>query len=213
MGLSISVGSLAWLKKEEADPEAMVWLRKELAHVNRVLRANGLPEHVEPEELPPWVDRGLSGFPYSWLHYLRRAVAFARQAPAEFGPLPDGEEASEDRRIDRELSVFMDSHLICHSDADGFYVPIDFPEPLYDDNDELTGGILGSSQRALAEVVLAAPLLGIEMENGKPTKTAVDTIREEEDEAHPLWVERQVWLAMYEKFRLSIEHGTAVVFG
>jgi hypothetical protein len=147
------------------------------------------------------------------LHYLRRAVAYARQAPAEFGPLPEGQEASEDHRIDRELSVFMDSHLICHSDCDGFYVPIDFPEPLHDHSDEMPGGILGSSQRALAEVIHAAPLLGIEFEDGKPTKTAVDTIREEEDDAHPLWIERKVWLAMYEKFRLSIEHRTAVVFG
>jgi hypothetical protein len=213
MGLSLSVGYLAWLNKEDVDPEAVSWLRENLVHVNRVLRANGLPEHVEPEELPRLVDRGLRGFPYSWLHYLRRAVAFARQAPAEFGPLPEGQDASEDRHIDRELSVFMSSHLICHSDCEGYYVPIDFPEPLYDDSDELVGGILGSSQRALAEVILAAPLLGIDLQDGKPTKMAVDTIREEDDEAHPLWIERKVWLAMYEKFRLSTEHKSAVVFG
>jgi hypothetical protein len=213
MGLSLSVGYLAWLKKEESDSESVIWLREDLVHVNRVLRANGLAEHVEPEDLPELVDRGLLGFPYTWLHYLRRAVAFARQAPAEFVPLPEGQEASEDDRIDRELSVFMDSHLICHSDCEGYYVPIDFPEPLYDSSNQLVGGILGSSQRALAEVLLAAPLLGIELEDGKPTKMAVDTIREEEDNAHPLWIERKVWLAMYEKFRLSIEHRTAVVFG
>jgi hypothetical protein len=212
MGLSLSVGYLAWLKKE-GEEEALPWLRRNLGDVNRVLRENGLPEHVEPEELPKLVSRGLGGFPYSWLHYLRRAVAFARQAPAEFGPLPEGQDASEDGRIDRELSVFMDSHLICHSDCEGFYVPIDFPEPLFDHSDRLLGGILGSSQRALAEVILAAPLLGIELKGGKPTKMAVDTIQKEEDDAHPLWIERQVWLAMYENFRLSIEHKTAVVFG
>jgi hypothetical protein len=207
MGLTLSVGYLAWLKAEE-DPEAVPWLREDLVHVNRVLRANDLPEHVEPEELPELRDRGLSGFPYSWLHYLRRAVAYARQAPDEFGPLPEGQDASEDHRIGLE----DDSHLICHSDCDGFYVPIDFPEPLLDDSDELAGGILGSSQRALAEVILAAPLLGIELQDGKPTKTDIDTIQEE-DNTHPLWIERKVWLAMYEKFRLSIEHRTAVVFG
>jgi hypothetical protein len=213
MGLSLSVGYLAWLNKEDIDPKAVPWLRENLVHVNRVLRAHDLPEHVEPEELPEFVDRGLLGFPYSWLHYLRRAVAYARQAPDEFGPLPEGEDASEDNRIDRELSVFMDSHLICHSDCEGYYVPIDFPEPLYDDSDELVGGILGSSQQALAEVVLTAPLLGIELKDGRPTKPVIDTIQHEEDRAHPLWIERQVWLAMYEKFRLSIEHKTAVVFG
>ncbi len=213
MGVSLSVGYLAWLNKEDADPEATTWLRESLVHVNRVLRANGLPEHVEPEELPKLSDRGLLGFPYSWLHYLRRAVAYARQAPAEFGPLPAGQQASEDDRIDRELSVFMDSHLICHSDCEGFYVPIDFPEPLYDDGDGLAGGILGSSQRALAEVILAAPLLEIELKGERPTNLVVDSIQKEDDDAHPLWVERKVWLAMYEKFRLSIEHKTAVVFG
>jgi hypothetical protein len=211
MGLSLSVGYLAWLNREDTDPEAVVWLRKSLVHVNRVLRANNLPEHVEPEELPALGDRGLLGFPYSWLHYLRRAVAYARQAPTEFGPLPAGQQASDDDRNDRELSVFMDSHLICHSDCEGFYVPIDFPEPLYDDS--LSGGILGSSQRALAEVILAATLLGIELKGGQPTKKAVEAVQEEEDEAHPLWIERKVWLAMYEKFRLSIEYKTAVVFG
>jgi hypothetical protein len=212
MGLSLSVGYLAWLQEDDVDPEAVDRFREKLAHVNRVLRAKGLPEHVEPEDLPKLVDRGLRGFPYSWLHYLRRAVAYARQAPAEFGPLPEGQEASEDDRIDRELSRNR-SHLICHSDCEGYYVPIDFPEPLHDRSDQLVGGILGSSQRALAEVVLAAPLLGIELEDGKPTKRAIDTIRAEEDNAHPLWIERKVWLAMYEKFRLSIEHRTAVVFG
>jgi hypothetical protein len=106
----------------------------------------------------------------------------------------------------------MDSHLICHSDTEGFYVPIDFPEPLYDDTDELVGGMLGSSQRALEEVLLAAPLLGIDLVDGKPSKVDIDSIQEEDD-TQPLWIERKVWLAMYEKFRLSIEHGTAVVFG
>jgi hypothetical protein len=212
MGLSVSVGLLAFLNKE--DPEGAEGLREDLAHVNRVLRENGLAEHVEPEKLPELKDRaGLHGFPYSWLHYLRRAVAYARQAPKEFGPLPEGEDAAEDDRIDRELSVFMDSHLICHSDCEGFYVPIDFPEPLDDDEGQLPGGILGSSQQALAEVIGAAPLLGIELKKGKPTKMVIDTIREEEDDSHPLWLERKVWLCMYEKFRLSIEHKTAVVFG
>ena len=66
--------------------------------------------------------------------------------------------------------------------------------------------------RALAEVLLAAPLLGIELADGAPLKTDIDAIREEDD-ANPLWIERQVWLAMYVKLRLSIEHNTAVVFG
>src|SRR5262245_11428519 len=99
----------------------------------------------------------LDHFPCSWLHYLRRAVAYARQAPDEFGPIPEGEDPTEVDLIDRELSEAT-SHFICHSDGEGYYVPIDFPEPLYSEKEDefAGGGILGSSQRALAEVLLAA---------------------------------------------------------
>jgi len=212
VGLSVSVGSLAFLLNH--DEEGAAGTREDLVHVNRVLQANDLPAHVEPEELPELSHRAdLGGFPYGWLHYLRRAVAYARQAPREFRPVAEGEDPSQDDRIDRELSVLMDSHLICHSDCEGYYVPIDFPDPLYDDEDALVGGILGSSQRAQAELIQTAPLLGIDLTDGGPTKTIIDTIRDEEYGAHPLGIERKVWLSLYEKFRLSVEHGTAVVFG
>jgi hypothetical protein len=207
VGLSVSVGLLDDMLRH--DPEGVPGLRKEFAAINRLLKANKLPAHVEPTNLPELNDRsGTYGFAYSWLHYLRRAVAFARQAPQEFGPVAEGVRPSQDERIERELSVDMTSHLICHSDHDGYYVPIDFPEPLYGD---FPGGILGSSQRALVEVILAAPLLGINLVDSKPTKTIIDTIRAD-DEDHPLWIERLVWLHMYETFRLSIEHKAAVAF-
>jgi hypothetical protein len=210
VGLSISVGYLAFLSRE--DPEGVAGLREEFAQINRVLEANGLPSHVEPEQLPELIDRSdLHGMPYSWLHYLRRAVAYARQQPEEFAPLTAGEDPSEDDVIEEEQEVFMDSHLVCHSDCDGDYVPVDFDELLWGE-DNVPGGILGSSQRALAEVLLAAPLLGIDLIDGGPTKTIIDTIRGE-DRTHPLCIERKVWLCLYEKFRLSVEHKTAVVFG
>jgi hypothetical protein len=179
------------------------------------LTAHGLPEHVEPAQLPKFPYRGQPlSFPYSWLHYLRRAVAFARQAPEQFGPVRDGENPAADERIDEELSVFMDSHLICHSDCDGFYVPIDFPQQLYDDEaGGLPGGILGSSQRALQEVMQAAPLLGIPLVDGKLSDEAAKVIAEERDGSHPYWIERKVWLTMFEAFRHSIEFKCAVVFG
>ena len=166
MSLAVSVGVLA--AEHDADPEAVEWLRAGFHEVNRVLAAHGLPLHQEPEHLPDFRYRGqLLSFPYSWLHYLRRALAFARQAPDQFCPVMDGTSPTEDERLDKEYSVFLDSHLICHSDTEGFYVPIDFPEPLYDDQEEgLPGGILGSSQRALQEVRQAAPLLGIPLERG-----------------------------------------------
>jgi hypothetical protein len=210
VGLSVSVGALAFLR--EHDEEGAAWMGHDLVRINLLLEANGLPAHVEPVELPEMNSRArLSGFPYSWLHHLLRALAYARQAPEEFAPVAEGEQAHEDDRLDSEYD--MGSHLICHSATEGFFVPIDFPAPLVDHEDALTGAVLGSSQQALAEVIQTAPLLGIELVNGEPTKTIIDTIHKEEFGTHPLYVERQVWLCLYEKFRLSVEYKTAVVFG
>jgi hypothetical protein len=105
----------------------------------------------------------------------------------------------------------MDSHIICHSDVEGFYVPIDFRDPIYDDR--IWGEWLGSSQRALAELVLAAPLLGIPLRKGRLSDKAARLIAEEEDDAHPCWRERRVWLKFFEAARLSVEYGTAISFG
>jgi hypothetical protein len=212
MGLAVSVGVLA--VDPAVDPEWIVCLQGHFREVNRVLAAHGLPLHDEPERVRDIPYRGQpTSFPYSWLHYLRRAVAFARQAPDEFCPVPKGENPADDERIDQELSVFMDSHLICHSDCEGFYVPVDFPDPLYDDRKgNLPGGILGSSQRALHEVCQAAQLLGIPLQHGTLSDEAAKVIAEEADGSNPYWIERKVWLTMFEAFRHSVEYKCAVVF-
>jgi hypothetical protein len=214
MGLDVCVGVLA--SGPDGDPDGFEWLLRDFAHVNRVLAANGLPPHEEPQRLPdlPYRYRGqLLSFPYSWLHYLRRAVAYARQAPDQFRPVADGDNPADDKRTHQELD-FLESHLICHSDCEGFYVPIDFPEPLYDDQKEgLPGGILGSSQRALRETMQAAPLLAIPLRAEQLSDEAAKGIVEEPDGSHPYWVERKVWLTMYEAFRHSVEYKCAVVFG
>ncbi|QJW95996.1 hypothetical protein [Frigoriglobus tundricola] len=137
MGLDLSVGTLAWcLANGEA--EGADWTRRDMREINRLLAANGLSAHVEPETLPNLRDRcRLHGMPYSWIHYLRRAIAFARQSPADFRPLNEDQDPN-DARVDREIDLFQ-SHLICHSDSDGYYVPIDFWNPLFDDTDVLVG--------------------------------------------------------------------------
>lgn len=212
MGLAISVGQLADLT--EHDEEGADWFREQLGEINRVLRANRLPEHVEPEVLPRLDDRSAEGsFGYSWLHYLRRAVAYSRKAPEQFRPVAAGEKPTEDPLVDDELFVDMSSHVICHSDCEGYYVPVDFPEPLYDNSGgKLAGGILGSSRPALMELVGAAELLDIHLAGDALSDDEADRINAEEDGAHPLWIERKCWLTLYEALRLSLEHRTAVVF-
>ena len=74
MGLSITVGILADLL--ENDPEGAEFVRGDFDIINEILRQNGLPKHEEPTSLPMLRDRsGVTGFPYSFLHYLRRFYA------------------------------------------------------------------------------------------------------------------------------------------
>jgi hypothetical protein len=92
-------------------------------------------------------------------------------------------------------------------------VPVDFPDPLADPEGRLPGRVLGSSQRALADLVRTAPLLGVRLEGRELSDAAAWVIAKKPDGSHPYWIERKVWLAMFEAFRLSVEHGCAVVYG
>jgi hypothetical protein len=213
MGLAISVGVLAC--GPDADPEAVASGRKAFRQINRLLAANGLPPHEEPESLPTLPHRGqCPSFPYAWTPYLYRAVAFARQAPDQFCPVRTGENPYKDKLVDAELYTFAESHLICHSDTEGYFVPIDFPDPLYDNRPGgLVGRVLGSSQQALRELVLTAPLLGIRLRGQNLSDKGARGIAKEPDESHPYWIERKVWLSLFEAFRLSVEYKCAVVYG
>jgi hypothetical protein len=209
MGLAIEVGPLAWCLAN-GEVEGADWILRDLREINRLLAAEGLPPHVEPQTLPRLRDRcRLRGMPYSWIHFLRRAYAYAVNAPDAFTPLPHDSRATTDECLDREMSRGR-SHLICHSDTEGYYVPIDFPEPLYDDRDELVGGMLGSSQGAMRELVRVAPLLDIRLRGGNLSDATAKVIADED--GGPLSVERQVWLQLYEAFRLSVEYSAVVQF-
>jgi hypothetical protein len=196
----------------EGDEGQAEHAREGIREINRILAANGLPPHVEPERLPPFHDRSKAlGFPsYSMIHYLRRAVAFALNAPAQFTPVTEEEDPSEHPLVEDEVYMLR-SHLICHSDCGGFYAPVDFEEPLFDDReDTVIAGILGSSQRAIAELVLVAPLLGIRLMNGTLPDSVAGEINGERD--GPLSTERYVWLKLFETFRRSVEQGAVVTF-
>jgi hypothetical protein len=216
MGLSMSVGYLAFLNREE--PDDCFGLRRQLTEVNRVLRANGLPPHEEPESLPELEFRYRHvGLPYTMLHYLRRAVAHAMSHRNMLEPVEPGVDPSEDHLYDKILCS-SESHLICHSDCEGYYVPVDFPEPLYDDLPDgdrhcIHGGILGSSQGVLRELLLTAPLLDIPVLQGALNDREFARIHDEPQDATPFWIERQVWLKFFELARLSIQFKTAIVFG
>jgi hypothetical protein len=212
MGLCISVGSLANMGKD--DPEAYEWLQQALVEVNRMLGLNDLPLHEEPETLPKFKSRcTASSQPYDWLHYLRRAVAYAI-CGKKLKPISRDDDPSEDPVYS---DVFFESHVVHHSDCDGFYVPIDFPEPLFDELDDedehcVAGGIVGSSQAAMRELVLTAPLLGIPLRDGKLSDGQARALNREKEEGTPFYIERQVWFDFFEAARLSIKYNTVINF-
>jgi hypothetical protein len=212
MGLAVSVGALADLK--ENDPEGAEWLSESLEAMNNLLRKHGLPTHVEPETLPRLNDRaGLGSYPYSFLHYLRRFAAHAANPDWQPQPFPDDVRPADDSVVD-QASCMFDSHLLCHSDCEGFYVPIPFDAPLFaEDGEKVPGGMLGSSQGLMKELVSVAPKLGIGLWEGLLPDSEAARINRVIEAEGVFWIEQAVWLSLYEAARLSIEHGTVISFG
>jgi hypothetical protein len=207
MGLAVAVGTLADLL--ENDPEGAEWLRGEFEAVNAVLARHNLPPHHEPERLDVSLfeqSHACSSFPYSFLHYLRRAYAHMDEGR----PIPDEDElTAAHESVIEDASTMFSSHLLCHSDCEGMYVPIDFAEPIFDD--EIPTGMLGSSQGLLREVLAVAPHIGVTLVDGRPTPACEAELQEIEDSG-PFWRERVVWYALWEAATQSIAHRTAIVF-
>jgi hypothetical protein len=214
MGLEIIVGPVAYkienipaeLRKRIPGPDSTLEAIKD---INKVLKANGLKKHVDPEKLKNKNNRSLmNAFNYSDIHYLRRANSYLhRGIPSKFIPF-DGDDPAEDPKIVNfsELS----SHLNTHSDSDGYYVPQDFPDVIVYDSE----CFLGSSQSLMAELCNLAPLLEINLsEDGilsdEEAKKINDIVKAGE---HPLCIEVSVWFALYEAARLSIENNALIAF-
>lgn len=209
MGLAIAVGMLSDLV--ENDAEGAEWLREELQSANALLVDQNYPAHVEPETRLPESSRcALDSYPYSFLHYLRRMYAHVARdpnwKPQEVG---EGEDPSDDPVLEEE-TMEMQSHLLCHSDAEGFYFPVDFPEVFFDD--DLPGGMLGSSYQLMRELVTLAPYLGIQLKNGELSDAEAERLNEESESEEGFWIEKCVWLSLFEAARLSLKHKTAICF-
>jgi len=211
MGLAVVVGALADAVGAGYSDDAE-HLRGSLARVNEVLAANGLPTHEEPSELPrpPMSRSPLESFPYPWLHRLRRVYAYATRDPNWVAtPLAEEDEQRDDAVVDEETNK-MQGHLLCHSDCEGFYVPIDFESPIIDER--VPGEMLGSSHRLRDELRRIAPKLGICLEGDRLPDSEAYKIEDEVENEQGLSAERIVWLSLWEAARLSIEHKCAILF-
>jgi hypothetical protein len=237
MGLSLGVGVLADLTRRE--PEGAAWLRRQLAIIQRLLAQHGLPAFDEPEAavVPAAEQPRFASFPYAYLHCLRRFAARCKvdgEAPPPLGP---EEHPERDRAIERAASMF-DFHLLVHSDAEGFYVPIDFADVIFDrrqpsagggdpdgsaggtgvlprGNDRelgLASGMLGSSVRLLRELVAVAPALQITVGED----LARDELRRIEAQVaaatDPFWRERMAWTGLFQAARASTRYKVLLAF-
>lgn len=212
MGLSLGVGVLAELVRR--DPDGAAAFRRQLAIIQRLLAQHGLPAFDEPADvIIPEAERPrFDSFPYLHLHCLRRFAARCKvdgQPPPPLGPRDD---PRRDRAIERAGSLF-DFHLLVHSDAEGFYVPVDFADVIFDhDKLGLAGEMLGSSVRLLRELVAIAPALQIAVGDD----LAPDELRRVEAQVaaqtDPFWRERMAWAGLYQAARASTRHGVLIAF-
>ncbi|MFE4460459.1 hypothetical protein ACFROC_24150 [Nocardia tengchongensis] len=216
MGLCVGTDGLAFAVEGGSDPEYLDSLNDQLRTLNELLASEGLPLHRESTVRGAAVTRDrMSGVPYSFLHYLRRAYARACEYPDRpLAPVAEGESAADDPAIEAVGSSFT-SHLICHSDCEGYYVPVDFREVLF--SDELDGALVGSSTALLRELVYVAPYLGIRLVDGRLSDAEVERIYAGLDHAadgpHPFFRELEIWIMLFEAARISIENGTIIEFG
>ena len=210
MGLAIEIGAYAFACQN--DPEGAEFFLTHFEVINRALREKGLPAHHEPSaEVPENPRAGVVGFPYSCLHQLRRAYAHTVVHPGRILMPPQaGQEAQDDQMVESAYQA-TGSHLIAHSDAEGYYVPVDFPDVIIDP--EVAGGAVGSSHRVLAELIAVAPALGVRLDEGGLSDAEADRINGVVmDQSSPLEAELMVWINFFEAARLSVKHGYASVF-
>ncbi len=214
MGLAINIGMLADLL--ENDVEGAEWLHETFSRVNEVLRENELPSHQEPEQLPPMQSRAnVSSYPYSYLHYLRRFYAYVVNDPDWIAvPISNDKSPTDDPVLDEEMYM-MSSHLLCHSDAEGFYLPIEFDAIIIDAQDQgrIPGGILGSTYCLMNELIQVAPKLDIRLSHGCLSDDEANKLSKIlELDNDDFWIEKTVWFSLFEAARLSIEYKTAICF-
>jgi hypothetical protein len=67
--------------------------------------------------------------------------------------------------------------------------------------------------RLLDELAAVAAPLGIVLHNGQLHDADANAIADENETGGPYWIERLVWLTLFEAARLSIEHRAAIHFG
>lgn len=210
MGQSLSVGLLHDVVRHDA--ESRDRHRRAFARLSGALRSEGISWH-EPEinDLPR--AHGFSGgFPYSYLTHLRRILVLTNRGETVTPALAVSRQQYDldCEKIHDETSM-LTSHLLCHADDAGYYVPVDFDDPLFlpaEANVE-GAGMVGSSQRLLAELAGIASPIGVDPDDQDGLAATVETGLVTDQ---PFAAERFAWYQLFRSCRASITGGYAIVF-
>ena len=175
-----------------------------------MLKDNELPTYQEPIELINEHSRApITSFPYSFLHYLRWVeVQLSVNPQVPLTPINSSDEL-DDKLNSVDFVDFMDNPLINHADNEGYYLPVDFDEVLFDDVENQS---IGSSYHLMAVLQDSAPHLGISLVDGKLTDEEIARLTQRIYDEGDFHRETVVWLALFEASRLSIQYHTAIVF-
>jgi hypothetical protein len=238
LGLNIRVGALASSEDEEGSEH----LIEQLELVNEVLEENGLPRFSEPVELAEDKQCDYDLGPYGWLHRLRRFAAYM-DLRGEV-PEPGDEHAAEDPMLARYFTLakrhnrpepgfvkrvlggpktatagdpkLTFDHLILHSDAEGYYVPIAFPKVLYPSKDDIAGAMIGSSQALAEECRRIARALEIPSHLHPESNELLEAI-ESQGEGDTMWkkyaIESFTCVRLLHAAEASVAAKSAIVFG
>ncbi len=229
MGLALEVGILADQKKN--DPEGFEMFKAQFDDVNTLLASNGLPRHDEPEDCEIWSGEMIG---YSGLHYLRRIAAHVDAGRKLPGP-GDGESSEEEtleayfedvtraapgvlgRLFGKKTFAWQFDHLIVHSDAEGFYLPLDFENVLFSpDSLEIPGGMVGSAPQLLSECERLAGSLKIPANITLLSEELWEASDHSQGEGETVWeqygIESYTCVALMEGCRNALKTGAALVF-
>ena len=240
MGLGITVGLLADLLLN--DPDQAHEARQPFALLAQAMAGAGLPPHVEPETCEVW---GADGYGYTGLHALREVAGLVwRALPVPTDQILTGEATPHADALfatavaacapDKHQSLLSRilgekpparpslppfSHLLLHSDADGFYVPVDFAQPLIPlppppDSESLWP--LGSVQRLAAELDALGRALDLPADLPDPDDV-LETWFEAKTPVTALWQAQPIathsLIILRQACTQSLRTGAAIAFG
>jgi len=214
MGLTISSGILADYKENE--PEGYEAYKVIFENINTILIKNGVETYQEPDEMEI-EPLQFGGFSYSFLHHLRRFAAHVWEHKdnenCDWKPTPFSidDEPEADSILEDHYS-YMSSHLLTHSDNEGFYIPVELPEVLFDtDEAPVPGAMIGSSYDLLKELKSLTTHLGIGLDENN-NLTNIDELNKIVADEGDFWIEIIVCVTLLDAAKFSLNNKTAIVF-